>query len=198
MFFSVVRSIVWFLVLLLNGRVKVSSKDKLPTDSTYLLIAPHRSWIDPVALALAASPDQFTFMAKQELFKNPLVRWLITKMNAFPIDRKNPGPSAIKIPVKALKDSSLNVMMFPTGSRHSSELKGGAMTIAKLSGKPIIPAVYTGPYTFKDLIKRKQMKVGFGEPILVSRRTKLTPENIAQFGQEVQASFDAIEKELTN
>ena len=196
MFFSVVRMIVRFLVLVLNGTVRVENKNKLPKDSTYILVAPHRSWIDPVPLVLASAPDQFTFMAKKELFENPMLRWLITKMNAFPIDRKNPGPSAIKTPVKALKDKNLNVMIFPTGSRHSNDLKGGALTIARMSGKPIVPAVFVGPYTMKDLLKRKKMIIRFGDPIYVDRKTKLTKETIEVLGNGIQNAFDQLESEV--
>ena len=196
MFFSVVRMIVRFLVLVLNGTVRVENKNKLPKDSTYILVAPHRSWIDHVPLVLASAPDQFTFMAKKELFENPMLRWLITKMNAFPIDRKNPGPSAIKTPVKALKDKNLNVMMFPTGSRYSNDLKGGALTIARMSGKPIVPAVFVGPYTMKDLLKRKKMIIRFGDPIYVDRKTKLTKETIEVLGNGIQNAFDQLESEV--
>src|SRR5699024_9222774 len=149
MFYSAVISIIGFLILLLNGRTKVDQKERIPKESNVILIAPHRSWLDPVFLALASYPMRFTFMAKKEIFNNPLVRWLAEKMNAFPVDRENPGPSAIKTPVKTLKEGNLSLMMFPSGTRHATDLKGGAITIAKLSGKPIVPAVYSGPYTLK-------------------------------------------------
>lgn len=195
MFYNAVIEFIGFLVLLLNGRTKVKNKERLPADSNYILIAPHRSWLDPVFLAISAYPERFTFMAKKEIFKNPIVRWLAAKMNAFPVDRENPGPSAIKIPVKTLKEGNLSLMMFPSGTRHSEDLKGGAITIAKLSGKAIVPAVFTGPYKFSDVLKRKKAAVYFGEPIKIDRSTKLDHENLRKLSKEIQLSFDSIENE---
>jgi len=198
MFYSAVISIIGFLILLLNGRTKVDQKERIPKESNVILIAPHRSWLDPVFLALASYPMRFTFMAKKEIFKNPLVRWLAEKMNAFPVDRENPGPSAIKTPVKTLKEGNLSLMMFPSGTRHATDLKGGAITIAKLSGKPIVPAVYSGPYTLKDVLRRRKAIVRYGEPIIVERSTRLDHDTIKRLSTEIQESFDLIEKEIQN
>ncbi|MCG4631583.1 1-acyl-sn-glycerol-3-phosphate acyltransferase, partial [Bifidobacterium pseudocatenulatum] len=49
-------------------------------------------------LALAVYPKKFTFMAKEELFKGRFAYWFLRKLGAFPVNRKNPGPSAIKTP----------------------------------------------------------------------------------------------------
>jgi len=194
-FFSFVRLIVRLLILTLNGRYKVQGKENLPIDDNYILIAPHRSWIDPVYLVLAASPKQFSFMAKKELFKNPLFKWLITKMNAFPVDRKNPGPSAIKTPVKILKETDLGLVIFPTGTRHSTELKGGAVTIAKMSKKPIVPVVYHGPYTFKDLLKRQKATVRFGEPFIVEPKIEGIKDITAYYSEKIQDAFISLDYE---
>lgn len=196
MFYSIVRGIIRIIVYILNGKPEVQNREVVPKDENYILASPHRTWLDPVFLALAASPEQFSFMAKKELFKNPLLRRLIMKMNAFPVDRKNPGPSAIKTPVKILKEGKLGLVIFPTGSRHSSELKGGTLTIAKLSGKPIVPAVYSGPKTFKELLQRKKAVVRFGEPLVVERKTRLNDETAKQYGDLLQSRFDTIDKEL--
>ena len=177
MFYRILRGTLRFLLAILNGNAHYENRDKLPTDTSYILVAPHRTWIDPVYLALAASPKPFTFMAKKELFKNPILSWIIRHANAFPVDRANPGPSAIKTPVKILKKGNLSLMIFPTGTRHSNEIKGGAATIAKLSGVPIIPAVYQGPITLSGLLKRKKVTVRFGDPITIDRTVKLSKED---------------------
>lgn len=195
-FYSIVRFIVRLLVLLLNGKPDVQEKQNLPDNENYIIIAPHRSWIDPVFLVVAAAPKQFSFMAKKELFEYPVFGWLIRKMNAFPVDRHNPGPSAIKTPVKILKDSDLGVVIFPTGTRHSTELKGGAVTIAKMSKKPIVPAVYKGPYTFKSLLKREKASVRFGKPFTVERRLDGVKDINAHYSNLIQSEFDRLDSEI--
>ncbi|TVP92572.1 lysophospholipid acyltransferase family protein [Alkalibacterium sp.] len=196
MFYSFIRFIVRLLVWILNGRPDVQEKQNLPANENYILIAPHRSWIDPVFLVLAASPKHFSFMAKKELFKYPVFNWLIKKMNAFPVDRHKPGPSAIKTPVKILKETDLGVVIFPTGTRHSTELKGGAVTIAKMSKKPIIPVVYKGPYTFKSLIKREKASVRFGKPFTVERKLDGVDDINAHYSNLIQAEFDRLDSEI--
>ncbi|GEK88136.1 1-acyl-sn-glycerol-3-phosphate acyltransferase [Alkalibacterium putridalgicola] len=194
MFFSFVRSIILVLVWILNGKFKVIGKENLPQDDNYILIAPHRSWIDPVYLVLATTPKQFSVMAKKELFKNPVFRWIITHMNAFPVDRDNPGPSAIKTPVKSLKETDLGLLIFPSGTRHSNELKGGAVTIAKLSKKPIVPAVYSGPLTFSDLVKRKKAVVRIGEPFYVERKVEGIKDTNAYYSEKIQQAFEELDR----
>jgi 1-acyl-sn-glycerol-3-phosphate acyltransferase len=135
-------------------------------------------------------------MAKEELFKNPVIRFILNHANAFPVNRQNPGPSAIKTPVKALRSKDLSLIMFPTGSRYASELKGGAIVIAKMARVPLVPAVYQGPLTFKDLLKRQKITIRFGEPIPVAPKLKLNDENIALVGQQMQDAFDQLDQEI--
>ena len=109
MFYTALVSVLSVLVYLLNGRIQIEQKENIPKDTTYILVAPHRSWLDPVFLAVATRPDSFAFMGKKEIFDLPIIGWFALKLNAFPIDRKNPGPSSIKTPVKALKEKNMNV-----------------------------------------------------------------------------------------
>lgn len=196
MFFNFVVNLVHGLVILLNGRVKVYGKENLPTDDTFILIAPHRSWMDPVFIVIASKPKQFITMAKKELFNIPFLGWLIKKMGAFPVDREKPGPSVIKIPTKSLKETDKSLLMFPSGTRHSEELKGGAVTIAKLSKKPIVTAIYSGPYTFKDLLKRKKSYVIFGEPFIVERKVEGVDDINEYYNHKIQESFNQLETSL--
>ena len=76
---------------LINGRPKIYNRENIP-EGNYIIIAPHRTWMDPVLLALAVWPKKFSFMAKKELFKNPIASKFLKALNAYPVDRKNPGP----------------------------------------------------------------------------------------------------------
>lgn len=149
------------------GRLKVFQKDKLPTNHNgYVVACTHTGWIDILWLGIALYPTRIHYMAKIELFKNRFLKWLMENLNAFPVDRENPGPSAIKIPRKLLKEGKV-VGIFPSGTRSSEEvpLKRGAVTIASYGKAPIIPAAYVGPNDFKDLFKRVKPRIIFGDPI---------------------------------
>lgn len=194
MFYRFIRPIVRFIVWVLNGHLHVHHKDRIP-EGNYILVAPHRTWWEPIMFALAASPMEFMFMAKIELFKNPVLRFILKHAHAFPVDREHPGPSVLKIPVKGLKEGKLSLIIFPSGTRHSAELKSGALVIAKLSKKPLVPVVYQGPLTFKGLLKRQPMEVCFGDPIYIDRKKKMTHENGAKYDQILNEAWNKLDKE---
>lgn len=185
-----------FLVRIFNGKTTVIGKENLPTDEKYVLVAPHRTFLDPVYIGITAYPDTFAFMGKKELFDIPVLRTIFRKMNGFPVDRENPGVSAIKIPVNYLKNDELNVVVFPTGSRHSSDIKGGAVTIARLSRRKIVPAVYSGPLTLKDLFLRKKAVVIFGEPFEVKRKIDGVEDINQYYSDIIQKEFDQLEESI--
>lgn len=195
-FYDVLHGIVVGLIWTINGRIKYMHRDRLPVNDNYILVGPHRSWWDPVWYAVAAYPKHFIFMAKIELFKFPPLAWLIRAAGAFPVDRENVGPSVIKVPVRELKSGDRSLIMFPSGSRHSAELKSGTILIAKMSGKAIIPAVYQGPVKFSQLFKRNNTTINFGEPIVVDRKDKLDKENITKYTQMIQDAFDRLDQEI--
>ncbi|WEV55074.1 1-acyl-sn-glycerol-3-phosphate acyltransferase [Leuconostocaceae bacterium ESL0723] len=195
-FYAFIRVFTVTLVSIINGRVTYLNKDRLPQQGNYVLVGPHRTWWDPVWYAMAAYPKKFIFMAKRELFRFAPLRWLITALGAFPVDRNNVGPSVIKYPVNELKHGERSLIMFPTGSRHSQDLKAGSIIIAKMSGQPIVPAVYQGPVKFSHLFKRNNTTINFGEPIVIDRKARLNDETIEHYNQEIQAAFAALDQEI--
>ena len=190
MMYSFIATVVRVLLVLLNGLTKISNKDRLP-QGNYVLVSPHRTWLDSVYLALAVYPKKCCFMAKKELFRNPVMNWLIRKMNAFPVNRENPGPSALKTPVKYLKETELCFVIFPSGSRHETTSKAGAAVIARMAQVPVVPAVYQGPKSFKELLLRRKTKVNFGEPIIIDSK-----EAIEQFDSVLKNAFAQLDAEL--
>lgn len=198
MFFTFMRGLVRFVLFLVNGNARYQNRELLPKDENYILVAPHRTWWDPLYLAVGARPKKFAFMAKEELFKNGFLRFILTHANAFPVKRDKPGPSAIKTPVKILKDTDLSLIMFPSGTRHSTALKGGMAVIAKMAKVRIVPSVYQGPLSLKDLFKRKRVTVRFGEPIDISDIKKMNAEGLAEVERRIQTAFDQLDHEINS
>jgi 1-acyl-sn-glycerol-3-phosphate acyltransferase len=148
------------------GRIKVYQKDKLPKSGSYVIACTHTGFVDILWLGIATLPTEIHYMAKKELFEKKLLKWLMESLHAFPVDRENPGPSAIKTPRKLLKQGKV-VGIFPSGTRSSegAPLKRGAVTIAAHADVPIVPAAYVGPNNFKDLFKRIKPRLIYGDPI---------------------------------
>ncbi|GFH42912.1 1-acyl-sn-glycerol-3-phosphate acyltransferase [Lactococcus hodotermopsidis] len=197
MFFVYLKNFVIMLLWMLNGNAHFHNKDKIPdSDENYVFVAPHRTWWDPVYMAFATKPKQFIFMAKRQLFKNPFFGFWIEKCGAFPIDRDNPNPSTIKYPVKMLKTSKKSLIMFPSGSRHSTDIKGGVALIAKMAKVRIMPSVYQGPLSFGGLMRRERIDMNFGNLIDISDIKKMDAAGIAEVSRRIEAEFERLDAEI--
>lgn len=196
MFYAYLRWLVSFLVWVVNGNTHYHNRENLlDPKENYILVAPHRTWWDPIYLAFATKPKQFIFMAKKELFNNRIFGWWIRMCGSFPIDRDNPGQEAIKYPVKMLKKSQRSLIMFPSGSRHSSNVKGGVAVIAKMAKVKIQPVVYGGPRSFSGLLKGERIDMNFGPAIDVSDIKRLNDEGIETIAKRVHDSFDQLDQQ---
>lgn len=156
-------------ILKVNGsKAKVYGKENLPQDGGFVIACTHNGYIDILNLGLSVLPREIHFMAKKQLFEIKGLGWLIENLNAFPVDRDNPGPSVIKIPRQLIKEGKI-VGIFPSGTRsaESSDLKQGAVTIAQLSKSVIVPAAYIGPKDVKGVLKRQKGYLIYGKPFEV-------------------------------
>lgn len=196
MLFKFLRIVIRLFLFIVNGNSKYMNRDRLPQNENYILVAPHRTWLDPVFMVIGARPKMFNFMAKQELFKNPFFGWLIKNLGAFPINREKPGPSTVKVPVKLLKSTDKSLIMFPSGTRHSTEIKGGVAVIAKMARVRIVPCVYQGPLKFSHIFLRKRITLNFGEPIDISDIKKLDKAGIEIVSERIERSFQALDNEI--
>ncbi|MGT2667150.1 lysophospholipid acyltransferase family protein [Streptococcus rifensis] len=197
MFYAYLRTVVTFLLWVVNGNIHYHNTDRIiSNDENYVYVAPHRTLWEVVFMAHAVRPKEFVVIAKKELFTNRIFAWWIRMCGAFPIDRENPSSKAIRYPVNALKKTNKSVIMFPSGSRHSTDVKGGVAVIAKMGKAKIQPTVYVGPRTFKGLFKRERIDMNFGEPIDISDIKRMNDEGIAEVSRRIQASFDALDAEM--
>ncbi|PFD97608.1 1-acyl-sn-glycerol-3-phosphate acyltransferase [Bacillus cereus] len=148
------------------GKVEIQGKEKLPEGGPYVVACTHTSFMDVLMLAAGMYPTEIHYMAKKELFESKFTNWFFKNVNAFPVDRANPGPSTLKIPSRLLKEGKV-VGIFPSGTRSTEDvsLKAGAVTIAMRSNVPLVPAAYVGPSSVKELMKGKRAQLIFGDPI---------------------------------
>lgn len=177
----------------------VIGKENIPKDNKYVVTCTHESYNEVIMLGMALVPNEIHYMAKKELFNNNWFGQFLTSLNAFPVDRENPGPSTLKRPVNLLKENK-TVGIFPTGHRTSAEgapLKRGASTIAMLGKAPILPAAYVGPKKLHGLITGQAL-IKFGEPIYQSDIPKDLKRNekIDYLTHEIERRTAQLQKEL--
>lgn len=182
--------------LSLFGFIKVFQKENLPEEDGYVIACTHTGWVDILWLGVSLLPVKVHYMAKKELFESGFLNWFLKGLNAFPVDRENPGPSSIKTPMRLIKNGEV-VGIFPSGTRTSEDvpLKRGAVTIASYAKSPIVPAAYVGPNNFSELFKWKRPKIIFGAPIYL-RKDVGKKEAFELMSQELNEAMKQLQEKL--
>lgn len=165
----------FFLVLFrVIFRMRVYGLKNIPPGGGALMISNHVHNADPV-LMMAACPRPTHFMAKEEMWKVPGVRWIADKSGAFPVRRGTADRAALRKADAILHDGRL-VAAFPEGTRSVTggltKAFPGVSLIATHSGAPLIPIAVLGtedlPGNGAKQKKRDRIwpntKVVFGEP----------------------------------
>ena len=115
MFYTYLRGLVMLILWSINGNAHFHNTEKIPSlDETISLLRHTVPGGIQSIWPLRPSQSNFVFMAKKELFSNRIFGWWIRMCGAFPIDRDNPGSSAIKYPINVLKKSNRSLIMFPS------------------------------------------------------------------------------------
>jgi 1-acyl-sn-glycerol-3-phosphate acyltransferase len=160
MFFTILFSIVF--------RWRISGVENIPAGGA-IIAANHISLWDPPVVGTAI-PRRAHFMAKEELFANPVFGWLISKLGAFPVRRGAADRTAIKTALTLLKNGSI-LVIFPEGTRSKDGKLGapeaGLALLALKAGVPVIPAAVIGTNKiFRDGHVLPKFCIRFGKPIL--------------------------------
>ncbi len=68
--------------------------------------------------------------------------------------------------------------------------------IAKMAGVPLLPVVYQGPLTIKELLCRKKAHINFGNPIYIDKNEKLNDESQAKIEEKMKNAFKKLDNEI--
>jgi len=164
MIYKICRVIVYLINFILF-EFTIIGKENIPSEGSALICPNHVSNYDPLAIA-SMIPREVHFMAKAELFKNPLLGWLLKKVHAFPVNRNKVSIDTIKTSLKILKNQEL-LGIFPEGKRVKSDKRiqpaSGFVVFAIKTKSPIIPIRIRGEYKF-----RSKIEIIIGEPIYLT------------------------------
>src|SRR5918999_4982910 len=131
--------------ILLYFRLRRLGREHIPSGGV-ILAANHRSFLDPFAIG-CCNPRPIYFVAKQELFRNPVIGWFLNCMGAFPVRRGESDEESVKTSL-ALLQRGRDVVIFPEGTRIRSgslaKPKRGVGRLALQSGAPVVPIAITG------------------------------------------------------
>ena len=160
----------WLIRLIFRIRVIGRENEPKRREGSYIVIANHISWADPIFICAATRHQQPHYMAKKELFKVPVLRRLVKSLGAYPVDRGGADVGAVKRSIKLLKDG-YSVGVFPQGHRYpevdpaTTPVRSGVANFAIHSGASVLPAyIYTKNGRAKPFCRKV---VILGKPISV-------------------------------
>ena len=150
---------------------RVYGRDNIPKKGGCIYASNHESNVDPVLLPVV-SPRRMRFMAKEELFRNPVLGWMIRTGGGFPIRRSSADRGALNEFIHQL-ELGYPVLIFPQGTRGGTRIQAGVGFLAVTSGVPVVPVYIEG--TAKVLPKgakfpkRTSVSVTFGKPFTLPK-----------------------------
>ncbi|MGD0851985.1 MAG: lysophospholipid acyltransferase family protein [Acidimicrobiales bacterium] len=122
-------------------RPTVIGAENIPLEGPVLIAPIHRSNVD-FALTLFISKRKAFFMAKDSLFRVPLLGPLITHLGAFPVQRGSADRESLAYSEAVLRQGHA-LVLFPEGTRKEGRtvgpLQDGAMFVAARTGATIVP-----------------------------------------------------------
>lgn len=107
----------------------------------------HISWFDPPLVGGTLRAPRVRTLAKEELFKGPLLRRFFTWLDGIPINRQGYDANAFDTAREAL-DAGHNLFIFPEGTRRTpgrlGPVRGGLGILAQETRAPILPVFARG------------------------------------------------------
>lgn len=129
-------------------RFDIDGVDNIPESGPAIVVANHRSYMDPLAMgfALGRADRPVRFLGKKEVFDAPVVGQIVSALGGIRVDRGSGSDEPLSEAADALAAGEVVAIMpqgtIPRGRAFfEPELKGrwGAAKLAKMTGAPVIP-----------------------------------------------------------
>ena len=181
--------------------LEVSGRENLEHGRTYVVMANHRSQLDPVAMGVAVLPRATRWVAKQELRRVPILGWALDRTGQIFIDRGNTS-SAVAALREHARDRDALICFFPEGhrssTRHMLPFKKGAAAFAISSGLPVLPLAVSGSercIANHSIISHPgTIHVAFGQPLDTTGMTGDDRDRLtAEVRERIQSMLVALE-----
>ena len=153
------------------GRWQVSGREHCPVTGPVILAPNHISYLDPPASG-SGLHRPVHFMAKEELFRIPILGWVLPRVHAFPVRRGTADRAALRRAEQLLAQGEI-VVIFPEGTRspdgrlQSPEL--GIAFVALRSRAPVLPCLLTGTNRMlpgdSPFIRPAKITIHYGQPL---------------------------------
>ncbi|MDR1651914.1 MAG: 1-acyl-sn-glycerol-3-phosphate acyltransferase [Synergistaceae bacterium] len=131
----------------LYNRLEIHGLGNIPAGTAMIVASNHASYIDPPLIG-GVFPGRLRYLAKESLFRAPILGFFIRILGAVPVTREDSQKAGVvmKMLLGFLKNHE-SVLLFPEGSRtpdgRIKPLEAGAAFLAVRAGVPLLP-VYVG------------------------------------------------------
>ena len=172
--------------------------DNIPSQGGVIFACNHISNLDPPIMGIT-SPRRLYYVAKDSLFKNKLLGFILKELWAFPIKRDESDFRAMRQTLRCLKTGH-PVLIFPEGTRGAAgrikEVQAGIGFIAAKSGMPVVPVfIHESDKVLPPKVKwfrRHSVRVVFGKP-----RIYLDPaQSYPSIAEEILRAIIALESKI--
>lgn len=129
-------------------RWKVCNPERVPRNGPVILASNHASFLDP-PLVGSGLPRAINYLARESLFRFPLVGAILRSWNSVPVDRDGGGASGLREILGRLNKGG-GIILFPEGTRTKDgklqpARSGVGLTVIK-SNAPVVPVRVFGTY----------------------------------------------------
>ena len=208
--YDILRYFVDFFVKKSYRDILYINKENIPSDGAIMFAPNHTNTLMDALVILSIDHTPKVFVARADIFKNPILARIFSFLKIMPIMRHRDGFSAVKKNYEIIK-KSVDVLMdkipfciFPEGTHQAKysllPLSKGILRIALQTHEhmPNFP-LYIVPVgiTYGDFFRyRSTLRMQFGKPINVGELIKENSQLIAQ--EQMNIMRETLAEELTS
>ncbi len=186
----------------LGLRIDLRGGELVPPTGPVVIASTHVSFLDFMLVGLAARESQryVRFLARHDVWTNPVARPLMTAMRHVPVDRA--APAAAYLRARSLLRRGEAVGIFPEAGVSTSytvrSLMPGAVALARETGATLLPMAIWGPQRILtagrplDLTRGRQVALQVGAPMRFDPAASLG-ERTALLGDRLQSLLDDLQ-----
>lgn len=202
MFYKFAWHLLYLFVKILY-RLEVKGRENFPQQGPVIAVANHANLMDPILMGIGLGRRQVCFMAKEQLFKIPVLGWIIRRLGVFPVKRGASDREAIRFALRILGEGKV-LGMFPEGTRYRDgsihALRSGAATLAVKSGAVVLPIFIQNSHHIKFL-RFPKIRMLIGEPFkikLLDNKRETITEGTRLLQEKMRALSEQLKQSMTD
>ena len=167
-FYKVVRALALAYAKVVY-RVSVHGKENEPIDGPFIVFSNHTSFADPILTACAVK-HELSFLAKSDLEKVGILRWLFKKCNVVTINRGESDIAALRKSCEIVKHGGCPAI-YPEGTRipqtapEAEKAQAGIGLMATRTKATLLPVTICYGKKHKKPLAFRKVHVYIGKPI---------------------------------